>query len=98
MNVGMYPGEIVAVNGSPKGPFAPGPASTFKYDVDVTFNDGTRRIRGVTPMCERWPDTYDVNPLAIGKAVIVYRVGQYVGLLWAELPAAQACAGSGTSP
>ena len=90
MNVAMYPGQIIAVNGS-QGPFSPGPASSFKYTVDVAMNDGTRRLTGVKPLCERWPDTYDVNPIAIGKAVIVYRVGDKLGLLWAELPAAQGC-------
>lgn len=88
--VAVYPAQVVEVNGSTT-PLPPGPASSFKYTLDVTMNDATRRITGVTPLSERWPDSYDVNHIAIGKVVLVYRVADKLGMVWSELPATGTC-------
>jgi hypothetical protein len=74
--VKVYPAQVFAVNGSPKGPYAPGASSTFRYTLDVTMDDSVKRITGCAPPAQsRWPDTYDMWPHLPGSVVFVYRVG-----------------------
>ena len=91
-NVAAYPGQIIAINGGIKGPFPPGPASSFRYDVDVVMGDGVRRFVDCNVHCQRWPDTFDCDPLAISSWVWCFKIGETVYIAGpAEMPVVKDC-------
>lgn len=91
MNVACYPAQIVAINGSATGPWAPAAASTFTYDVDVTTESGSKVFRGCAVSEERWPDTVDCNPIRINSLVQVFIIGSRAVVGGRELPHFQEC-------
>jgi len=92
--VKSYPGEVVAINGTSTGPWAPAPATSFTYHVDVTMDDQVRRLENIKPNCERWPDSLNVSPIAIGTLVTVFTVGTAHVLDARELPHFAPCSQS----
>jgi hypothetical protein len=73
-NIAVYPAEVVEVNGSPKGPFQAGPATSFTYTVDVVKPGGVQRVHNVKPNVQRWPDIIKVTPILPGTAVLVFDI------------------------
>jgi hypothetical protein len=82
----IYPAEVVEVNGSPTGPYPPGPASGFRYTVDVVKPGGTQRVANVKPNVQRWPDQINVTPILPGTAVLVFCIEDKVVMADRELP------------
>lgn len=90
--VKVYPARVVAVNGSATGPFLPAPSSTFKYDLEVTMDDGVRLLRGVVPAGHRWSDSVKMWPFIPEDVVFVHRVGTSLVMKDAEAePFVEAC-------
>lgn len=90
-----YQGAIIAVNGSPTGPYMPGPASSFRYDIRVTRpGKSATIIRGVQPQERRWPDEIDMWPFTPPDVVDVYEIGGKLYMKDAErVPYFRPCGG-----
>lgn len=89
---GRWLGSIVAVNGSPTGPYMPGPSSSFRYDILVTRGRASTMIRGVVPQERRWDDSIKMWPLTPPDVVDVYEIGGKLYMKDAErVPFVEGC-------
>lgn len=92
MNIAACPAQIIAINGSSTGPWAPAPSSTFEYDVEVITEAGSKIFRGCSVSEERYPDTLDCTPIRIGSLTTAFVIGTTRCIIAGrELPYFKAC-------